>query len=115
MPETTSAREGFMAGFRVSAEVVADYAKRVDATADELTAVTDSVAGGGLTVASFGDLGDQIGLGASYARASELLRNQLLDGCAALRSASDALHKVMGHHSGGDAESAALIKRAGEL
>jgi len=104
-----------VAGFKVSADVIMDYAKRVDATADELNSVTDTVSGDGLTVASFGELGEQAGLGASYAHASEVLRSQLLDGSVALRSASAALHQVMGRHTEGDAESAALIKRAGEL
>jgi hypothetical protein len=102
-------------GFKINAAVVAGYAKKVDTMADELSGAADSVADGVLTVDSFGGLGAQLGLGASYAHASEALRRRLFGGCAALRSASEALHKVMAHHAGGDDESAELIKRAGEL
>jgi hypothetical protein len=91
---------GGFRGFKINADVIADYAKKVDTTADELNGATDSVAGSALTVESFGDLGAQVGLGESYAHASEALRRQLFGGCAALRSASEALHKVMEHHAG---------------
>lgn len=104
-----------MAGFKISADVVADYAKQVDATADELDAATGSVAAGSLTAESYGDLGDQVGLGESYAHAAEALRGQLVDGCAALRSASEALRTLLERHAGGDSEAAELIKRAGGL
>ena len=104
-----------MAGFKISADVIADYAKQVDATADALNVATGSVAAGELTVESFGDLGGDVGLGESYAQAAEALRGQLLDGCAALRSASDALRMLLERHAGGDDAAAELIKRAGEL
>jgi hypothetical protein len=104
-----------VAGFKISADVIADYAKQVDATADELNAATRSVGADDLTVESFGDLGGQIGLGESYAHAAEALRGQLLDGCAALRSASDALRTLLERHAGGDSDAAELIKRAGEI
>ena len=104
-----------MAGFKINADVIADYAKKVDTTADELNGATDSVAGSALTVESFGDLGAQVGLGESYAHASEALRRQLFGGCAALRSASEAFTQGHGAPRRGDDESAELIKRAGEL
>jgi hypothetical protein len=104
-----------VAGFKISADVIADYAKQVDATADELSAATGAVGAGDLTVESFGDLGGQIGLGESYAHAAEALRGQLLDGCAALRSASDALRTLLERHAGGDSDAAELIRRAGEV
>jgi hypothetical protein len=102
-----------VAGFKINADVIAGYAKKVDTTADGLNGATDS--GSVLTVESFGVLGAQVGLGESYAHASEALRRQLFGGCAALRSASEAFTQGHGAPRRGDDESAELIKRAGEL
>ena len=44
-----------MAGFKINADVIAGYAKKVDTTADDLNGATDS--GSVLTVESFGVLG----------------------------------------------------------
>jgi hypothetical protein len=103
-----SDREGVVADFKISGDVVADYAKQVDAA-------TAAGAAGSLTAESYGDLGDQVGLGESYAHAAEALRGQLVDGSAALRSASEALRTLLERHAGGDSDAAELIKRAGGL
>jgi hypothetical protein len=44
-------------GFKISSEVIAGYAKKVDTMADELSVAARSVADGVLTVDSFGGLG----------------------------------------------------------
>jgi hypothetical protein len=94
--------------------VVAQYAVTAEAAADDLDAAAAEV-GGDVTGESYGALGAQIGLGASYGRASGALRRQLADGAEALRSAAEALRQVTVRHSGQDAEAAELIQRAGRL
>jgi hypothetical protein len=94
--------------------VVAQYAVTAEAAADDLDAAAAEV-GGDVTEESYGALGAQIGLSASYGRASGALRRQLADGAEALRSAAEALRQVTVRHSGQDAEAAELIERAGRL
>ncbi|MEV4052580.1 hypothetical protein AB0J55_15465 [Amycolatopsis sp. NPDC049688] len=103
-----------MAGLRMDAVVVAGYAATADAAADDLDAAATEV-GGDVTDESYGTLGAQIGLGASYGRAAGALRRQLADGAEALRSAAEALRQVTVRHGGQDTEAAELIKRAGRL
>ncbi|GAB3137033.1 hypothetical protein GCM10027258_11910 [Amycolatopsis stemonae] len=104
-----------MAGLRMDGAVVAEYAKTAEAAADDLDAAAVEVGGEGVSEESYGALGAQIGLGASYGRASGALRRQLTDGAEALRSAAEALRQVTVRHSGQDADAAELIKRAGRL
>ncbi|MFE6609343.1 hypothetical protein [Amycolatopsis sp. NPDC057786] len=104
-----------MAGLKIDGDVVGDYAKRVDAAAGELDLAAAEVTGAGVTVESHGALGEELGLGASYGRAAEAIRRQLVEGAAALRSASEALHTVTARHAGHDDEAAQTIKRAVEL
>jgi hypothetical protein len=94
--------------------VVAGYAVTAEAAADDLDAAAAEV-GGDVTDESYGALGAQIGLGASYGRAAGALRRQLADGAEALRSAAEALRQVTVRHGGQDTEAAELIKRAGRL
>ena len=104
-----------MAGLKIDGVVVEEYAKKVDAAAEEMNRATAGMTGEGVTVESYGALGEQIGLGASYGRATEAIRRQLLEGVAALRSASEALHTVTARHAGHDEEAAQMIKNAVEL
>ncbi|WP_179956688.1 hypothetical protein [Amycolatopsis anabasis] len=104
-----------MAGFRMDAEVVGGYAKTVDAAAEELGGAVGGLRDGALTEETFGTLGKELGLVESYARAAAALRGQLEHGAVALRSASEALHKVTTNQSGGDGDAAVQIKKAGEL
>ncbi|UMP02139.1 hypothetical protein [Amycolatopsis sp. EV170708-02-1] len=104
-----------MAGLKIDGSVVGDYAKRVDAAAGELDLAAAEVTGEGVTVESHGTLGEELGLGASYRRAAEAIQRQLVEGAAALRSASEALHTVTARHAGHDDEAAQMIKRAVEL
>ncbi|WP_410656578.1 hypothetical protein [Amycolatopsis sp. lyj-112] len=104
-----------MAGLKIDGVVVGDYAKKVDAAAEEMNLAAAGVTGEGVTVESYGALGEELGLGASYGRATEAIRRQLLEGVAALRSASEALHTVTARHSGHDEEAAQMIKNAVEL
>ncbi|MEV6831298.1 hypothetical protein [Amycolatopsis sp. NPDC051102] len=103
-----------MAGLRMDAVVVARYAVTADTAADDLDVAATEV-GGDVTDESYGPLGAQIGLGASYGRAAGALRRQLADGAEALRSAAEALRQVTVRHGGQDTEAAELIKRAGRL
>lgn len=103
-----------MAGLRMDGVVVAGYAVTAEAAADDLDAAAAEV-GGDVTDESYGALGAQIGLGASYGRAAGALRRQLADGAEALRSAAEALRQVTVRHGGQDTEAAELIKRAGRL
>jgi len=104
-----------MAGLKMDGVVVADYAKTAEEAAGELDAAAVEVGGDGVSEESYGALGAQIGLSASYGRASGALRRQLTDGAEALRSAAEALRQVTIRHSGQDADAAELIKRAGRL
>lgn len=104
-----------MAGLRMDGVVVVDYAKTAEEAADDLDSAAAEIGGEGLSAESYGALGAQIGLGASYGRASGALRRQLTDGAEALRSAAEALRQVTVRHGGQDAEAAELIKRAGRL
>jgi hypothetical protein len=102
-----------VAGLRIDRDVVAGYAKRVDAAAEELVLAAADLTGDGVTVESHGALGEQLGLGASYGSAVEAIRRQLAEGVAALRSASEALHTVTARHTGHDEEAAEMIKKVG--
>lgn len=102
-----------MAGISVSADVVVDYAKKVDGTAAELQAAAEPLGAQDVAPEAFGGLGTEIGLGESYARASAALRGQLVTGSEALKSAAEALHQVAAKHTTGDEDSAELIGRVG--
>ncbi|WP_410596025.1 hypothetical protein [Amycolatopsis sp. lyj-23] len=104
-----------MAGLRMDAAVVADYAETAEEAAGELHAAAAELGGEGVSGESFCALGAQVGLGESYGRAAGALRRQLADGAAALESAAEALRQVAVRHGGQDAEAAELIKRAGRL
>lgn len=104
-----------MVGLKIDGVVVGEYAKRVDAAAGELDLAAAEVTGDGVTVESHGALGEQLGLGVSYGRAAEAIQRQLIEGAAALRSASEALHTVTSRHAGHDDEAAQMIKNAVEL
>ncbi len=104
-----------MAGLKIDGNVVGEYAKRVDAAAGELDLAAAEVTGDGITVESHGALGEQLGLGVSYRRAAEAIQRQLIEGAAALRSASEALHTVTARHAEHDEEAAQMIKNAVEL
>ncbi|WP_326946026.1 hypothetical protein OHS58_41100 [Amycolatopsis sp. NBC_00348] len=104
-----------MAGLRMDGVVVAEYAKTAEEAAAELDSAAAEVGGEGVSDESYGALGAQIGLGASYGRAAGALRQQLADGAEALRSAAEALRHVTVRHSDHDAQAAELIKRAGRL
>lgn len=104
-----------MAGLRMDAAVVADYAKTAEEAAADLDSAAADVGGEGVSAESYGTLGAQVGLGASYGRAAGALRRQLTDGAEALRSAAEALRQVTVRHGSRDAEAAELIKRAGRL
>lgn len=104
-----------MAGLRMDGVVVAEYASTAEEAADDLHAAAAGLGGEGVSEESYGALGAQIGLGASYGRAAGALRQQLADGAEALKSAAEALRQVTVRHSGQDAEAAELIKRAGRV
>ncbi|MEC3979120.1 hypothetical protein [Amycolatopsis sp. H20-H5] len=104
-----------MDGLKIDGVVVAEYAKTVESAAGELESAAADVSGEPVTAESYGALGELVGLGPSYSRAAGALRRQLTEGAAALRSAADALGKVTARHADQDAESADLIRRAGEL
>ncbi|WP_410621530.1 hypothetical protein [Amycolatopsis sp. cmx-8-4] len=104
-----------MAGLRMDGVVVAGYAKTAEEAAAELDSAAAEVGGEGVSDESYGALGAQIGLGASYGRAAGALRQQLADGAEALRSAAEALRHVTVRHSDQDAQAAELIERAGRL
>ena len=104
-----------MAGLRMDGVVVAGYAKTAEEAAADLDSAAAEVGGEAVSDESYGALGAQIGLGASYGRAAGALRQQLADGAEALRSAAEALRQVTVRHSGQDEEAAELIKRAGRL
>lgn len=104
-----------MAGLKIDGVVVGDYAKKVDAAAEEMNLAAAGVTGEGVTVESYGALGEELGFGVSYGRATEAIRRQLLEGVGALRSASEALHTVTARHAGHDEEAAQMIKNAVEL
>lgn len=103
-----------MAGLRMDGAVVVEYAKTVDAAAAELDTAAAGL-GEVVPTESFGELGVQVGLDASFGRAAEALRRQLTDGAEALRSAATALRIITARHGAHDVESAELLKRAGEL
>ncbi|WP_370946454.1 hypothetical protein AB5J62_02495 [Amycolatopsis sp. cg5] len=100
-----------MAGINVSGDVIVDYAKKVDDNAAELRAAAEPLGAEDVAPEAFGGLGTEIGLGESYARASEALRGQLIAGSEALKSAGEALHQVVAKHSDGDEEAAEMIAR----
>ncbi len=104
-----------MAGLRMDGVVVAEYAKTAEEAAADLDSAAAEVGGEGVSDESYGALGAQLGLGASYGRAAGALRQQLTDGAEALRSAAEALRHVTVRHSDQDAQAAELIKRAGRL
>lgn len=104
-----------MSGLRMDGLVVGAYAKTAEEAAAELDSAAAEVGGEDVSAESYGALGAQIGLPASYGRAAGALRRQLSDGAEALRSASAALRQVTVRHDGQDAEAAELIKRAGRL
>jgi hypothetical protein len=95
--------------------VVTEYAKTAEEAAADLESAAAEVGSEAVSDESYGALGAQIGLGASYGRAAGALRRQLTDGAEALRSAAEALGHVTVRHSGQDAEAAELIKRAGRI
>ncbi|GAA4540381.1 hypothetical protein [Amycolatopsis samaneae] len=104
-----------MAGVKIDEVVVAEYARKVDGAAGRLDSAVGEFGTDAVAPEAFGGLGAQLGVGESYGRAIEALRQQLVAGAAALHSAAEALHRVTSRHADRDAESAELIKRAGEL
>jgi hypothetical protein len=100
-----------MAGFRMDADVVVGYARTTDSAAAELANAAAALQVRAFSGLSVGPLGEQLGVPASYERAAAALRRQLTDGADALRSASDALHKVTENQGGGDGDAASRINR----
>ena len=101
-----------MAKIKVDPDGITRYAKTVDKCASELAEQKHHLTTGQLPASAFGDLGKKVRTADAYARASTALLDQLSKAGVALGSASEELGKVAGHHSAGDADSAASIKRA---
>jgi hypothetical protein len=100
---------------RIDGVVVGGYAEKVAQAAEELDAAAADVgAGAGAgTAEPFGELGGRLGVGQSYTRASDALRQQLATGAVALRSAAAALEQLASGHAQRDADAAEQINRAG--
>ncbi|GAB2759172.1 hypothetical protein [Amycolatopsis magusensis] len=103
-----------MSGFKVDAEVVADYARSVEDAAAGLDTAHGSLTGQSLTGEDFGVLGREAGAADAYARAAAALHTQLATGRDALLSAAEALREVAGQHGGGEEDAVATLKKAVE-
>jgi hypothetical protein len=98
---------------RIDGVVVGGYAKKVAQAAEELDAAAAGVGAGAGTAEPFGELGGRLGVGQSYTRALDALRQQLATGAVALRSAAAALEQLASGHAQRDADAAEQINRAG--
>ena len=98
---------------RIDGVVVGGYAKKVEQAAQELDAAAAGVGAVATTAEPFGELGGRLGVGQSYTRASDALRQQLATGAVALRSAAAALEQLASGHAQRDADAAERITGAG--
>lgn len=98
---------------RIDGVVVGGYAEKVAQAAEELDAAAAGVGAGAGAAEPFGELGGRLGVGQSYTRASDALRQQLATGAVALRSAAAALEQLASGHAQRDADAAEQINRAG--
>lgn len=96
---------------RIDPDWVRGYAKKVDQSSDEMSDSFAALRESPLRAEAFGELGREVGTAEAYARACTALHEQLSRGCESLKSASEALHQVVGERVGADEDSAAEVAR----
>lgn len=99
-----------MADLTFNAERVGGYAKLAEQGAQTLTEAGERV-GAPLEQEAFGSLGRSMRVPTAYSRAASLLREQLVRGTEALRSASDGLAEITGTYQAADEDNVRAIER----
>ncbi|WP_031466845.1 hypothetical protein [Sciscionella sediminilitoris] len=100
-----------MAGIQLDNEWVSGYVKTIERAGATLGEQRAKLTAGQLSAAAFGELGRQLGAANAYAKASNVLLDQLAKGGAALGSVAGELGKVAGKHNEAEEDNAARIAR----
>ncbi|KAA2264700.1 hypothetical protein F0L68_06310 [Solihabitans fulvus] len=97
---------------RVDPDWVVGYAKKVDEAAQDIDTARKALGEAPLRAESFGELGRTLRTADSYAKAADVLRQQLARAAEVLTSAGTGLRAVAHHYGAHDEEAARAITKA---